>query len=76
MFARALHNDVHQRRFTIARSGRFWEVREERDSVLVKRVLYDDWHRVERAMRVFAHEATSLCQAGWVECSADGGLVG
>jgi hypothetical protein len=67
MFARALHNDQHKRRFAIIQTGRFWEVLEELDSLVVRRVVYDDWHRVERARRVFAQEADSLCQAGWVD---------
>lgn len=39
---------------------------EEEDSLVVSRKVYDDWHRVERARRVFAQEAEALCQAGWV----------
>ncbi len=66
MFVRALHNDQHKRRFCIVQHGGYWEVIEEKDSLVVRRVLYDDWHRVERAKRVFAQEADSLCQAGWV----------
>ena len=30
-----------------------WDVREERDDTVVKRVNYSDWHRVERAILVF-----------------------
>jgi len=67
MFARALHNDQHKKRFTIVQTGRFWEVLEEQDSHIVRRVVYDDWHRVERARRVFTREADSLRECGWVE---------
>jgi len=67
MFARALQKDRHQKRFTIVQTGQYWEVLEEQDSRVVRRVVYDDWHRVERARRVFAQEVESLCQAGWVE---------
>jgi len=66
MFARALHNEHHRRRLTITLTGQFWEVVEEEDSLVVSRKVYDDWHRVERARRVFAQEAEALCQAGWV----------
>ena len=31
-----------------------WEVREERDSEVVRQAHYQDWHRVERARRSFA----------------------
>ena len=67
MFARALHKDQHEKRFSIVQTGRFWEVLEEQDSRVVRRMVYDDWHRVERAKRVFTQEVASLCQAGWVE---------
>lgn len=67
MFARELKKDQHERRFTIVQNGRYWEVLEEQDRLVVRRVVYDDWHRVERAKRVFAREVDSLCQAGWVE---------
>ena len=67
MFARALHKDQHKKRFSIVQTGRFWEVLEELDSRVVRRAVYDDWHRVERAKRVFTQEVASLCQAGWVE---------
>jgi hypothetical protein len=39
---------------------------EEQDSRVVRRVLYDDWHRVERARKIFTQEADTLCQSGWV----------
>ncbi|NOT25342.1 MAG: hypothetical protein HOP16_04490 [Acidobacteria bacterium] len=67
MFARSLQKDQHERRFTIVQNGRYWEVLEELDRLVVRRTVYDDWHRVERAKRVFAQEVHSLCQAGWVE---------
>jgi hypothetical protein len=67
MFARVLRNDCHERSFSILQTGTFWEVREERDKRVFRRVLYDDWHRVERAKRVFVEEVELLRQAGWVE---------
>ena len=70
MFARAFHNNQHTKRFTIIQTDRFWEVPEEQDSHVVRRVVYDDWHRVERARKAFARQAESLCEAGWVESQA------
>ena len=67
MFVRTLHNQEHEKRFSITQTGRDWEVLLEQDHRIVRRVKYDDWHRVERARRVFALEADSLRQAGWVE---------
>ena len=67
MYARQLHKAPHTRRFSIVETGRFWEVREEEDSRVVRTVVYDDWHRVERARMAFAREANALCERGWTE---------
>jgi hypothetical protein len=68
MYARTLRKAEQERRFSISEAGSAgWEVRDERDSEVVKRVLYDDWHRVERARMTFAHEAETLKDAGWDE---------
>ena len=68
MYARTLRNDTHTHRFSITpeeTSG--WEVREERDSSVLRRAHYDDWHRVERARRTFALDAFALFREGWTE---------
>ena len=68
MYARLLRKAAHVRRFTIRDTGTSgWQVLDEQDSKVVKSVLYDDWHRVERAKAVFAAEALSLRDAGWTE---------
>ncbi len=68
MYARHLRNAAHVRRFTIRDTGTSgWQVLDEQDSRIVKSVLYDDWHRVERAKAAFAIEALTLREAGWVE---------
>lgn len=70
MYVRSFRNAEHIRRFTITDtmdSG--WEVREERDSRVVKSVRYTDWHRVERALLNFASESATLQLAGWIETS-------
>jgi hypothetical protein len=46
----------HVNRFTITKGGTGWDVRQERDDAVVKRVNYTDWHRVERAIQVFELE--------------------
>jgi hypothetical protein len=38
------------RRLTVTRGRHGWEVMEERDNRVVRRVQYTDWHRVERAL--------------------------
>ena len=55
------------RRYSIAPTESGWEVREERDSEVVKKVHYQDWHRVERARRTIAIELDHLQQQGWSE---------
>jgi hypothetical protein len=68
MYLRTLRNESHTHRFSITPeqpSG--WEVREERDSAVLRRAHYDDWHRVERARRTFALEAFTLFRDGWTE---------
>ena len=40
-----------------------------KDSRILSSRLYSDWHRVERAMVMFAVEATRLLASGWVEWS-------
>lgn len=68
MYARLLRKAAHTRRFTIRDTGTSgWQVLDEQDARIVKSVLYDDWHRVERAMAAFAAEASMLQKAGWVE---------
>ena len=65
MFTRSLRNAEHTRRYTIAETSAGWEVRQEQDSQVVRRVHYHDWHRVERARRSIAHELNELEAAGW-----------
>lgn len=66
MFTRELRQAGHVRRFTISASGGDgWEVREEQDSRLVRRVQYRDWHRVERAIMRIDAEVSDLEDRGW-----------
>jgi hypothetical protein len=54
-------------RYSIAVTDTGWEVREERNSKIVRKVQYQDWHRVERARRSISIELDSLRQQGWSE---------
>lgn len=45
--------DTHTDVITVTRSGVGWEVRETRDSAVVRTHRYSDWHRVERAVQAF-----------------------
>jgi hypothetical protein len=55
------------RRYSISTTENGWEVREERDSKVVRKVRYQDWHRVERARRSIAIELDDLQRRGWSE---------
>jgi hypothetical protein len=68
-FVRQIRNQEHSRRYSIAATDAGWEVREERDSELVKQVRYFDWHRVERARQSIVIELEALRDQGWREVS-------
>lgn len=57
MVTRERTADGHFERFTVSRSERGWEVREEQDERVVRQAYYSDWHRVERAVQVFDRRA-------------------
>jgi hypothetical protein len=69
MFSRRLHYQEHTRRYSIAPTDSGWEVREERDDEVVKQTRYQDWHRVERALRTITIELDDLRRQGWSELS-------
>lgn len=70
IFSKRLRSQEHIKSFVVdAADDRGWEVREEEDHRIVRRTRTSDWHRVEKAMMRFAHEATQLQRAGWVEVS-------
>ena len=57
----------HTRRYSIVTTDDGWELREERDSELVRQAHFQDWHRVERATRSISIELDDLRNQGWVE---------
>jgi hypothetical protein len=65
MYSKSLRNHDRTLRFSIAATQSGWEVREERDSQVVKKVHYQDWHRVERARRSISNELDALQRQGW-----------
>lgn len=67
MFHRSLRLADHVRRYSIAAvapSG--WEVKLEEDHEVRRRDLYQDWHRVERAIALFEREVVELRERGWL----------
>ncbi len=73
MYAVSLHNATETRRFSIVDLGASgWQVLDQAGGQVVKQVLYDDWHRVERARAVFAAKVAVLRTMGWTEDVVDG----
>jgi hypothetical protein len=66
-FNRKLQYLDHTRRYSIAATAEGWEVREERDSQVVRQARYQDWHRVERARRSITVELKNLRAKGWAD---------
>lgn len=66
-FTKKLQYLDHTRRYSIVATNDGWEVREERDSQVVRQKHYQDWHRVERARRSIANELADLRTKGWAE---------
>jgi hypothetical protein len=66
MFDLRLRHANHVRHYTITSVGvGGWEVRLEEDRRLSRQFLYQDWHRVERALALFEREVTELTAQGW-----------
>jgi hypothetical protein len=68
-FLKSVRNQHQTRRYSIATTDDGWEVREERDSTVVRKDHYRDWHRVERARRSIVVELNALRDNGWREDS-------
>jgi hypothetical protein len=66
-FTKKLQLLDHTRHYSIAVTDDGWEVREERDSEVVRQARYQDWHRVERAKRSIGVELDDLRTKGWAE---------
>ena len=70
MYSKNFRRAAQTKRFSITDTGSpGWEVREEQNSRVVRIVLYDDWHRVERALLHFTREAIALRESGWIEAN-------
>ena len=66
MFNAELSYAGHSRRFTIGQAPLGgWELKIEEDHAVVSRVLYTDWHRVERALMAVARRVSELEAGGW-----------
>lgn len=66
-FTKKLQLLEHTRHYSIVIAEEGWELREERDSQLVRQAHFHDWHRVERATRSISIELDDLRTKGWIE---------
>ena len=57
VFQHQLVNKGHVRRLIVERNSGHWNVREEEDAMVVRETQHDDWHRVERAIRLFENSS-------------------
>ena len=64
---RRLNNREHVHRFVVTRDAGGWEVREEKDSTVLRRAHHRDWHCVERDIHLFEIRALALKRDGWIE---------
>ena len=66
MFHLSLQCADHVRHYSITAANPFgWEVKLEEDRQVRRNDLYQDWHRVERAMALFELEVLQLTASGW-----------
>ena len=71
MFAKELFHHGHIRRFSVSDAGQDgWEICVEEDAAVIRRLRYNDWHRVERALNVITREVQALVSAGWQDRTA------
>jgi hypothetical protein len=68
MYQSSFRYDQQTRHFTVRYTERFgWEVLDATNAHVVRRAVYHDWHRVERAMAMIKYEEALLRRAGWRE---------
>jgi hypothetical protein len=72
MFSICLRHADHVRRYSVSTaqpSG--WEMTLEHDRRLTRRLRFDDWHRVERAIAMLESEVSDLTARGWQIAAED-----
>ena len=67
VFNRTLRQLDHTMHYSVVTTDEGWELREERDSRLVRQAHFQDWHRVERATRVITIQVDDLRTKGWAD---------
>ena len=76
MFSIALRHEEHTRQYAVSASQPSgWELTLQEDLKRTRRVHFEDWHRVERAVAVVRREVEDLTARGWRVEHAGGGLL-
>ena len=66
MFSIALRHDEHTRKYRVASSPQSgWELTLTEDLKPTRKVHFEDWHRVERALAALQLEVLELTASGW-----------
>jgi hypothetical protein len=66
MFCIALRHQQHTREYAVSASQPSgWELTLQEDLERTRRVHFEDWHRVERAVAVVKLEVEDLTARGW-----------
>lgn len=71
MLERYSVRDGHISHLVVSYDVTGWNVREERDSIVVHEAHHHDWHRVERAVQVFEYAAVVLNEREWNQPTTD-----
>ena len=66
-FTKKLQRFDHTVHYSIVTTDDGWELKEERDSKVVRQAHFQDWHRVERATRSISIKLDDLRTEGWAE---------
>jgi hypothetical protein len=76
MFSIALRHEGHTREYAVsATQPSGWELTLQEDLARTRRVHFEDWHRVERAVAVVRREVEDLTARGWRVEHAKGGML-
>ena len=66
MFSIALRHDAHTRKYRVTTSDDSgWELTLVEDLKPTRHIHFDDWHRVERALKTVQLEVRDLTDKGW-----------
>jgi len=76
MYSIALRREQHTRQYAVSVSQPSgWELTLQEDLERTRRVHFEDWHRVERAVAALKLEVENLTASGWLVEDSRGSLL-